>query len=648
MANVTVDLADEASLSVLKRMKKEKIETAWDRLEAQQPQCGFGQSGICCKNCNMGPCVINPFGKAPQRGVCGADADTIAARNFLRLVAGGASAHSDHGRGVAELLVAAAKGEAEGYQVTDEVKLRQVAGYLGIPADGKSKDDLAIEVGETCLAEFGKSYGYQLFAKRAPEPRQKIWTNLGVMPRSIDREIVEVMHRTSEGVDQDYRHLMLQAHRCALADGWGGSMIATELQDILFGTPRPVKGEINLGVLKGDEVNIIVHGHEPSLSEMIALASQDPELIAEANKAGAKDINLSGICCTANELLIRHGVPVAGNMRMQEMAVATGAVEMMVVDVQCFMQGLSDLVKHYHTQLITTSPKARIAGAEHMEFHEDKGLSQAKEIVRRAIANFSNRDKSKVFIPDTKQDMIAGFSHEAIRYMLGGTFRASYRPLNDNIINGRIRGVAGVVGCTNPKCSLERQTYVELVKELVANNILVIMTGCGALECGKQGLLLPDVQAAAGPGLAEVCETVGIAPVLHSGSCVDNSRILIAASAIVEEGGLGEDISDVPAVGACTEWMHEKAISIGHYFVSSGVYTIFGIQNPIVGSRNLTKFLCEEIEADLGGKWGFETDMSKMAAMMIDHIEKKRDALGINVEAERKLYDMEDRRHLVV
>lgn len=637
---------DEASLEMLDRLKSRDIETIWDRYLAQQPQCGYGKLGVCCKVCNMGPCIVSPFEDGPKRGVCGADADTIVARNFVRLCAGGVACHSDHGRAVAELLVATARGEARGYEIKDESKLIKVARDFGIETGGKSTEKIAEEVGLQALAEFGKTDGFQLFTNRAPQARQKIWDKLALRPRAIDREICEALHRTSMGVDQDYRSLLRFIQKLCLADGWGGSMIATELQDILFGTPQPVRGSVNLGVLKEDTVNIIIHGHEPLLSEMIAVASQDPELIASAKKLGASGITIAGICCTANELLIRHGIPVAGNMKMQEMAIGTGAVEAVVVDLQCVMQGGVATAENFHTKFITTSPKARITGAIHIEFDEHRALEGAKKIVWEAIENFPNRNKGRVYIPKASHPAVVGFSHETILYMLGGRYRASYRPLNDNIINGRIRGVVGVVGCTNPKISAEEQPYITLIKELIAKDFLVVQTGCAALDCAKHGLTLPETREIAGPGLREVCDAVGIPPILHAGSCVDNSRILVALTELVHEGGLGEDISNLPVAGACFEWMHEKALAIGQYFVSSGVFTVFGLNLPLRGSRNVYKYLTEEIEQEVGGKWAFGTSVEEMAELIINHIEAKRDALGINVERERKLYDMEDRRKL--
>jgi carbon-monoxide dehydrogenase catalytic subunit len=424
-------------------------------------------------------------------------------------------------------------------------------------------------------------------------------------------------------------------------------MWATDLQDVLFGTPSPGKGEVNLGVLKADEVNIIVHGHDPVMSEIIVEAARTPEMLEKAKKAGAKGINVSGICCTANELLVRHGVPVAGNFLCQELAIATGAVEMMAVDVQCVMQGLSKVASCYHTRLFTTADKARLPGIEHCPMDEATALEKARELVGKAIDNFPNR--GKVDIPPEKEAGVMGFTNESIKYMLGGRFRGGYRPLNDNIINGRIRGVAAIVGCSNPKV-VQDYTHKTLAGELIKRNVLVLTTGCATVACGKQALLNPkEALEMAGDSLREVCEAVGIPPVLACGSCVDNSRLLVAASEIVAEGGLGEDISELPLAGACLESITEKAVAIGQYFVASGVLVLFATECfPYLGSARVKEYLLGEIEKDFGGRWLLESDPVKAAELMLEHIEKKRDSLGINQERKRKLYDMEERRALKI
>ncbi|MBI2860980.1 MAG: anaerobic carbon-monoxide dehydrogenase catalytic subunit [Chloroflexi bacterium] len=644
---------DQATIEMIEKAAEDGASIVFERAVTTRP-CPIGDEGSCCSICAMGPCRVPlPKGKEEteeehrkRKGVCGATAETIAARNFVRMCAAGTASHGDHGREVAKVFLEVARGEAPGFEIKDEQKLLQLALDMGIEIGDRSNSEIAVDLGETLSKEFGKQEGELLFLKRAPIKRQEIWQQMDVAPRGIDREVSEALHRTHMGTDQDYHSLLRHAVRVSLADGWGGSMIATELQDILFGTPSPVASEINLGVLKEDEVNIIIHGHEPYLAEILAVVAQEPDIQKYALSKGAKGINLAGMCCTANEVLMRHGVPIAGNFLQQELAIVTGAVEAMVVDVQCIMQGMAEVASCYHTKVITTDPRAHIEGATHMEFDSRNAAESARKVLRAAIDNFPNRGK-KVRIPQYKNNLIAGFSHETINYLLGGTFRSSYKPLNDNIINGRIRGVAGVVGCNNARIAHD-DIHVTLVKELIKNDVLVLQTGCAAMACAKVGLMTPEAASQyAGEGLASVCEAVGIPPVLHMGACVDNSRILMAATAMVKDGGLGDDISDLPVAGAAPEWMSEKAIAIGQYCVGSGLYTVFGVEWPTIGSKAVTRYLFKEMEEMYGGMWDFEPDPIKMAKLMIDHIDKKRKALGIDKARERVLFDMAMRRELI-
>lgn len=634
----------DASTKMLDKATKDNVSTMFHKARESKP-CPYGAEGLCCSVCGIGPCRVREDDENPVVGVCGSTAATVSARNFGRMIAAGTAAHSDHGRDIVELFIATAKGEAPGYGIKDVKKLFSMAREFGIETADRENNDIALELGEKLFAEFGQQHGELAFIKRAPQKRQEVWRKLGMVPRGIDREVVEMMHRTSVGVDADYKDLILHGSRTALADGWGGSMIATELQDILFGTPVPVRSKVNLGVLKEDEVNIIVHGHDPLVAEMIATAASDPELLELAKANGAKGINISGICCTANEILMRRGIPVAGNYVQQDLAIVTGAVEAMVVDVQCVNQSLPTVAKCYHTEIITTSARAKIEGAKHIEFETHNARDAAIELVKAAILNYPKR--GVVDIPKEAVDMVAGFSDETIQYMLGGRYREGYSPLNANIINGKIRGLAGVVGCNHPGL---RSGYIhtELIRELIANDVLVLASGCAAITAAKEGLLLPEAAELAGAGLREVCEAVGIPPVLHVGSCVDNSRILTAATNVVLEGGLGDDLSQVPAAGCAPEWMSEKAVAIGQYFVASGVYVVFGNSFPVSGSDKVSKYLFEEIEEETGGKWAYEPDPLKMARLIIEHIDEKRKALGIDVAKERVLFDMAMRRELNV
>lgn len=621
---------DPASQEMLIRADQIGVSTAFSRADDMAP-CNIGAAGMCCKICGMGPCRLTKEG---HTGVCGATIDTIQARNLIRAIAAGAAAHSDHGRDMAFTLKAVANEEAEGYVIRDVAKLRTVAARYDIPIADRSPQEIANDLADLYIAQFGQQNGEIAPITRAPGKRQKIWQEQGVVPRGVDREVVEALHRTHIGDDQDPEHILQHAIRASLSDGWGGSIIATDVSDILFGTPAPVFSQANLGVLKDDMVNVVVHGHEPTLSQMIVAASQDPEIIEYAKKAGAKGVNLSGICCTANEILVRQGIPAAGNFLQQELAILTGAVEAMVVDVQCIMQALVALAENFHTKVITTSPKVKIKGATHIEFDEHKALTIAKEILRHAIDNFKNRGETQ--IPDVREDLVPGFSHEYINYMLGGSYRGSFRPLNDAIISGRIRGVAAIVGCNNPR-SQHDHLHTYIAHELLKNDVLLVETGCGAIAAAKQGLLLGEAGLdKVGPGLREICETIGIPPVLHMGSCVDNTRILTVLTQVVEEGGLGDDIDQVPAVGLAPEWMSEKALSIAAYCVASGAYVIFGGSSPVSGmpdrmedSVMVSKLISTGWEEIYGGKLEFIPDPDDMVAATLEHIDKKRAALGL-------------------
>ena len=633
----------DATIQMLKKAEKDGVETAFHRA-ANMKACPIGADSACCKHCSMGPCRLNAKDPYAKVGVCGATIDTIQARNFARMVATGAAAHTDHGMSMLELFREVINGNIKDYQIKDTIKLVEVAKGMEIEVDGREVKDIAMDVYEELERTYTQVDGEIPFAKRVPEKTLETWRKYGVVPRGAMREIMELLHRTHMGVDQHYENITHQCSRTALADGWGGSMVATDISDILFGTPTPVRTEVNMGVLKEEQVNIIIHGHEPNLFESILDSVNDPTLIQAAKDAGAEGINLVGMCCSGLEMLSRHGIPHAGNFMSTEAILVTGAVDAMGVDVQCIKQGLAKVAECYDTKLFTTNPRCRIEGVEHIEFHEHTPRECTDAIVEKAIIRFKNRNKP-IEIPQIKNMGVHGFSYEYINYMLGGTFRSSYTPLNDNIINGRIRGVAGVVGCTNPRVKQD-WVHVELVKELIRNDVLVMQTGCAQLALAKAGLYTPEAAHLAGAGLREVCETVGMPPVLGCGACVDNSRILIACSEMVRVGGLGESIADLPVVGAAPEWMSEKAICIGQYFVASGVFTVFGVTYPIVEETKFHKLLFGGLEEMGFGKWGFTADPHEMAKMMIAHIDKKRKALGIDKTRERVLVDMADRRDL--
>jgi carbon-monoxide dehydrogenase catalytic subunit len=644
--------ATPASEEIVEWAEAHNLETCFERAERVKP-CPIGSSGACCSICHMGPCrLVGKNAEEEARGVCGAPLPTVAARNILRMIAAGTAAHSDHARDMALTLLAVANGETKDFQVKDVRKLNKVAEILGIEfGNGRPVNDVARDVATTLLQDFTRQKGELNFVKRAPKKTQERWRKWGIVPRGIDREVVEAMHRTNMGVDHDPDHLLTHGLRTALADGWGGCMISTDITDMLFGTPRPVKAEASFGIFKEDEVNLVVHGHEPTLAEMIVDVSSEPELISYAKSKGAKGINLGGMCCTANEVLMRHGIPTAGGFTNQELGLMTGLVDALVVDVQCIMPALGELSKKFHTKLITTSEKAKIPGAVHVEYDEHKARETARHIVRMAIDNFPDRKVKGSHVTD-KFPVIAGFSQEYIEYMQGGRWRASFRPLNDAIIAGRVRGVVGLAGCDNPRVpatGLHRYLATELIK----NDVLIVSTGCGSAACGTAGYLTPEMALEnAGPGLREVCEAIGIPPILHLGACVDNSRILTIATAMAHEGGLSDEIAGMPAVGIAPEWMSEKAIAIGCYFAASGVPVIFGGESPVSASEEVKRIMTDVWFERFMGALHFEPDPERILEMTLKYIDAAREHLKLKkyepgkFGAERVLMDMAARREI--
>ena len=626
----TVEEMEAATNALLENGKKVGADSWQQRVKNQTPHCGFGEAGTCCRICSMGPCRITP--KSP-RGICGCDVHGIVARNFLRFTAGGSATHSDHGREICHTLHQAKEGG--NYQVKDPEKLIRIAKEWGVETEGKDIYDLAHEMSELALLEYGKPFGVQRFLKRAPEHTQKLWHDAGIEPRAIDREVSTAMHMTHMGCSSLAEALIRQSLRCGLSDGWGGSMMGTEFSDVLFGTPKPVDTTANIGVMEKDNVNIVVHGHDPSLSEMVVYYANDPEMIAYAKSMGAKGITVSGVCCTSNEVAMRHGIPMAGNFLNQENVVLTGACEAIVVDVQCIFPALGPLSKCFHTKFITTSPIARMPDSEFIQFSAETAGENAKAIVKMAIENFKNRNPELVNIPDQKQNARVGYSVEAIVKVLDGVANSQVdefgttKPLLECVTSGVLRGAVAMVGCNNPKVRPD-SAHISLMKKMLENDIILIVSGCSAQAAAKAGLMDPvKAKEYCGAGLKRVCELANIPPVLHMGSCVDISRMLILAAQLSKDSGI--PIAQLPVVGCAPEWMSEKAVSIGNYVVATGIETFLGVDPYSKGSSEVTELLQGEngINKWVEAKFVVDTNIESLGDKMIQCIEDKRAALGI-------------------
>jgi carbon-monoxide dehydrogenase catalytic subunit len=623
----TIEQMEEVTAKLKEHAIAVGAETYQDRVKAQTPHCKFGEDGICCKNCSMGPCRVTAKGK---RGICGADANAIAGRNYLRTIAAGTAAHSDHAREILHVLHSAKRDG--NYQIRDEAKLLRLAAEYGVKTEGRDIYDVAHEVAEAGLMEFGKPWGNQIFAKRAIKSRQDIWEKEGIYPRAIDREIATSLHMTHMGNTADAEALIRQGLRTGLSNGWGGSMIGTEITDILFGTPTVRKSEGDLGTLEKDMVNIVVHGHDPAFSEMVVTACDFKELQDHAKSVGAKGINVVGLCCTANEVAMRHGVRMVGNFLQQENVLLTGAVEMMCVDVQCIFPALPSLAACFHTQFVTSSPIARIPGSIYVEFKPETAMDQAKQLIKNAIDNYKNRDPGKVYIPTNKQPAVVGYPCEEIIHHLDGVTNShvdelgSYRPAVDAIKAGVLRGAVGIVGCNNPRVRPD-YSHFEIIKELLKNDILIVATGCAAQLATKAGLLNYEAKWACGDGLRRVCDLVNIPPILHMGACVDISRILLLVNGIARDWGV--DTTKLPIVGIAPEWMSEKAVSIANYVVSSGIDVYLGIEPQVKGAPQVWDLITEGTRKIVGAGFIINTDPKELTKTIIDGIEAKRAALGI-------------------
>ena len=623
----TVEEFEAATEKLLETGKKVGADAWQYRAAKQTPHCKFGEQGVCCRICAMGPCRITP--KAP-RGICGCDVHGIVGRNYLKFTAGGAATHSDHGREICHTLYCA---KPEGpYKVKDPEKLIRIAKEWGVETEGKDIYDLAHEMAYLGMNEYGKVFGTQNFLKRAPQHTQEIWEREEIAPRAIDREVSCSLHMSHMGCSSLPEALIRQSLRAGLSDGWGGSMAGTEFSDVLFGTPKPIETEANLGVMVAENVNIVVHGHDPSLSEMICEYADDPEMIAYAKEMGAKGITVSGVCCTSNEVAMRRGIPMAGNFLQQENVVLTGACEAIVVDVQCIFPALGPLSKCFHTKFVTTSPIAQMPDAEYIRFNAETAGENAKAIVKMAIENFKNRKPELVHIPDMKQKATVGYSVEAIVKALDGVANSQVdemgttKPLLECITSGVIRGAVAMVGCNNPKVRPDT-AHIDLMKKMIANDIIIIASGCSAQAAAKAGLMDKEAKELCGAGLKRVCELADIPPVLHMGSCVDISRMMILAAELAKDSGL--NISQLPVVGCAPEWMSEKAVSIGNYVVATGIDTFLGVDPYVSGSDQIAQLLTEGVRDWVEAAYTVEKDIDKLGDAMIARIEEKRTALGI-------------------
>ncbi len=633
--------ADPSVRFVMMSARSDSVETMWDRAEKMQPQCAFGELGVCCHTCLQGPCRIDPFGEGSKAGICGASASTMIAKNFARMVAVGTSAHVEHARHLSEVLMKLGNQKLSAYKITDENKLRYLVKRLGGSDSKTTLMQLTAKLAEMVLDQFiplRKNQSGNWLDYVLPAKRQNKLDKLGVLPSDLYSPIVELAHRSSSGVDTNPKSLLLSAMRCAMAD-LAGMHIATEVSDILFGTPAPIETMAGLSVIRADAVNLAVHGHNPMVGDVIC--DEARKMNPMAVRAGAPGgINVIGVCCAGNELLLRHGIPLAANFASQELAIQTGALDAVAVDYQCISPGIAEAAACYHTRIFTTMPVGRLPenkNVEHIEFDLKKPEKQAQKIIKAAIASFHNRKPERIMLPAEGQRALVGFSMEAIVSALSNlNAKDPLQPLLDQLAAGNIQGIALLGGCNNV---LVRQDHsiLTLARTLIQENVLVVTTGCSAGACAKSGLLTGQAALkTAGGKLRSVLQTLGEAggidgplpPVLHMGSCVNNARAVDVACALASR--LGVDMDEIPVVVSIPEPTTEKAVSIALSAVTLGFPVHVGMVLPIMGSALFESMLKEEIGQWVGGHMIIDSNPISAAGNLLAQIRSRRKKLGLS------------------
>jgi len=618
---------DPVTEAMHKRAKELGIRTVWERYKENQARSKDAPFQATCMTCQQGPCV-----DVKRTGVCGMNKDIIIAKNLVSETTIGASAHVGHARRIANILKGVGDGSVSGYPIIDHEKLDSV--YEGLGLDGAKTDrEKAAGIADAIMDDLSKLNGVpKMLLFKASEERRNLWEGKEILIDGGCPEIMEAQNRIAMGMDHDMENLLLGACRLGLVDAYCGMHPATTVQDILLGVPKVGKVKTNLTVIERDKINVVIHGHIPFLPDVVVRAAEE----YNDDPSHEPKVNVVGMCCTGMEVLMRRGINFGGDILQQELAIATGAIELVVVDIQCTQPAIVDAAKHFHTKIVTTDPMAKMEGTTYIEFEPERATDIGRELIKMAVDNYAMRDHAKVFIPDYEpHEMMFGFSTEQLIESLDKVKPGDpLGALVDNIKNGNIRGVAAVIGCVTPRDDYGYRT-VELIRELIKNNVLVVLTGCVATMASYWDLLKPDpTYPGVGASLAAVMDVIAkangleaVPPCLFMGSCVDNSRIEELLNAVADY--LGVRIDQLPIAGSAPEYIAEKAIPIGFWTVSLGIFTHIGDQPNVAASKRVVKWLTDDVEKIFGGKFYVEDDPYKSAEKLIEVIEDKRKALGI-------------------
>lgn len=614
---------DPAVREMMLRAEQIGIDTAFDRFDAQQPQCSFGLAGVCCKICNMGPCKITP--KSPK-GVCGADADLIVARNLLRSAAAGASQHGMHAREVILSLKWAAEGRLN-IPIMGQQKIRDTAKSFGIKTEHRQIKHIASDLADALLEDMSRTVPaeHRTIKACAPAERQEVWKDLDIIPISAYHEVFEAFHKSGCGTDGDWKSVMQQFLRCGLSFTFSGVVGASIATDSLFGVGDRVTSKVNIGALKKGYVNIAVHGHLPTLVSQIVAVGQEEKFVELAKSKGAKGIQFYGICCSGLAAMYRYGgvIPLS-NAVSAELVLGTGALDLWVADVQDVFPSIMEVAKCFKTTVVTTSESARLPGAERFEYdHQHSNIEQTRElaekIVMRAIESFEARRGIPVYIPPYEVDAEVGFSVEYVCKRFG-----SMQPLADALREGRILGIVNMVGCSNPKVLYEKAT-VDVADVLLKNNVLILTNGCAAFPLMKLGYCNVSALDKVGDSMREFL-TPDLPPVWHVGECIDNTRSTGIFAGVA--GASGHKICEMPYAFTSPEWGNEKGLDAALGFRLMGINSYHCVEAPIYGSKNVIEFLKEGTKETLGSAMHVDVDPVALGNKIVEDIKAKRRALG--------------------
>ncbi|MHC1685813.1 MAG: anaerobic carbon-monoxide dehydrogenase catalytic subunit [Clostridiaceae bacterium] len=603
------------------------VETSHHRVESQKNKCKFGSEGVCCKICANGPCKITP---TSPRGICGATADTIVARNFLRAVSAGSGCYIHVVETTARNLksIGEAKGILKGIDT-----LNRLANVFNIEETDLHKK--AVLIAEKVLKDLYKpTYEkMELVENLTYKPRLDKWKELNILPGGAKSEVFDGVVKTSTNLNSDPVDMLLTCLKLGISTGLYGLTLTNLLNDIILGEPKIRAAKVGMKVIDSDYINIMITGHQHSLIAHLQERLIDADIYEKAKKVGAKGFKLVGCTCVGQDLQLRgeHYDEVfsghAGNNFTSEAVIATGAVDLILSEFNCTLPGIEPIADKFKVKQICIDDVAKKANAEFVAYSFEERENITDKIIKEALTSYSERRESiTINLPENHGDdeTITGVSETSLKEFLGGT----WKPLVDLIASGKIQGVAGVVGCSNLTAKGHDVFTVELTKELIKRDILVLSAGCSSGGLENVGLMSPKAAQFAGDTLREVCESLGIPPVLNFGPCLAIGRLEIVATELAEF--LGIDIPQLPLVLSAPQWLEEQALADGAFGLALGLPLHLAIPPFITGSELVTKVLTEDLVNLTGGKLILEDDIMKAADKLEEIVLEKRKGLGLN------------------